>query len=500
MRYYINGNKFQGRYTTMKRFTAFLLCFLIIASICTCFAFADERPENGWYDYDKYYTMEPDGKIYPWRYYYQDGKVTRGWEEIDGKWYYFADGAIDSGFLYRETRVGKYYVGLDGAMVTNQWKKDLKITYHNTFLDERIETYFEPYDPVRWRYFGSDGKQTEGWAWIDGRLYYFIEENEDEDLIGVLQTGWFEDDSGKYYLTEYGAKTAQWLEDEETGEWSYFKPTGALAKDEWVQVKTKWYLFDENGIMLTGEQERDGKSYLLSDSGAMYTGWKQLDDGSWIYYKADGAMAKDEWVMVKNKWYLFDAEGIMRTGLLERYDHTYYFNDNGSMATGWKKLDGVWYYFRPADHANGPQGSMVKDSWVLSGNKWYYIGSDGIMVTGTKDIYSGNYGKSDEYYFNDSGAMQTGWHHVNGNWHFYRTSSSANGPQGSMAKGVWVPAGSFWYFTDYTDGAMVLGWQDIEGKRYYFSDDANHYGQMVTGKQVIDGKEYTFDDDGALVK
>ena len=398
----------------------------------------------------------------------------------------------DQGNMMRYDSRGEYFLGADGAMITNSWREEYETVFHPDKTGNNMHTW-ESYEPRHWEYYGADGKRTYGWAWINGKLYYF-------DDNGLLQTGWFEDDSGKYYLTEYGAKTAQWLKDEETGEWSYFKPTGALAQDEWVQVKTKWYLFDENGIMLTGAQERDGKSYLLSDSGAMYTGWKQLDDGKWIYYKADGAMAKDEWVMVKNKWYLFDAEGIMRTGLLERYDHTYYFNDSGSMVTGWKKLDGVWYYFRPADNDNGPAGSMVKDSWVLSGNKWYYVGEDGAMVTGTKEIYSGNYGRSDEYYFNDSGAMQTGWHHVNGNWHFYRTASSANGPQGSMAKGVWVPAGSFWYYTDDTDGAMVLGWKDIGTKTYYFSYDASHYGQMVTGKQVIDGKEYTFGDNGALVK
>lgn len=39
------------------------------------------------------------------------------------------------------------------------------------------------------------------------------------------------------------------------------------------------------------------------------------------------------------------------------------------------------------------------------------------------------------------------------------------------------------------------GWQDIDGKRYYFDKNGN----KVTGKQVIQGKEVTFGADGALI-
>ena len=499
----------------MKKIISMLLCIVLAVSLFSGFALADEAsdywppPENGWYDYF--------GPIV----YYRDGKQCFGWVFDDGNWYYMYDGPtmgnmpadygpretgarLDNSFLLKNGRV--YYFGEDGKMVTGtKTINGKKLRFDDSGYLQQGWVLLPRYDEEitesgatativsKTYYYVFDSRVQTGWCNVDGEWYYMDPET------SIMVSDKHLEINGKWYRFEKsGAMYTGW-EKQEDGTWKYYKPNGAMAVSEAVWVKNKGYLFDENGIMLTGEQERNGNSYLLSDSGAMYTGWKKTDDGQWIYYKADGAMAKDEWVMVKNKWYLFDENGIMRTGLLERYDHTYYFNDNGSMATGWKKLDGVWYYFRPAENDNGPQGSMVKDSWVLSGNKWYYIGEDGTMVTGTKEIYSDNSRTYYVYYFNDSGAMQTGWHYVDSAWRFFRIASSDNGPQGSMAKSVWVPAGDKWYYTD-NYGAMVLGWKDIGTKTYYFSSEAANYGQMVTGKQVIDGKEYTFGDNGALVK
>ena len=75
----------------MKRFTAFLLCVLIITSICSGFALADYNPpENGWYIYGTHKSFHNYNKDYDCTYYYRDGAKVGGWQKIDGKWYYFA--------------------------------------------------------------------------------------------------------------------------------------------------------------------------------------------------------------------------------------------------------------------------------------------------------------------------------------------------------------------------------------------------------------------------
>ena len=467
----------------MKRIVSMILCVLLALTVFSGFVLADEKPENGWYTVDGTNAQYSDGKSYPIMLYYKDGDEVLGWQLIDGSWYYFRN-EWPLGEMYRDTTRGQYYLGYDGKMVTNYWRE---IKTYNSDTKK-----YESSNPRQWEYYGVEGKRTYGWSWINGKLYYF-------DANGLLQTGWYEQNGNKYYLTEYGAKVSKWVQDEESGDWTYFKMDGALAKDEWVQVKTKWYLFGEDNVMLTGLQEWRGKTYYLEDSGARYTGWKKTADGDWIYFKTDGAQAEDEWVQVKGKWYLFGEDGIMLTGLQKRYDYTYYFADSGAMVTGWKQLDGEWYYFRPVANANGPEGSRV-NGWVISNGKWYYMSADDCaMVTGWRDIYSGSHGREFEYFFNSSGAMQTGWEYVDGDWYYFRLAADGNGPEGSKATG-WIPAGDKWYYTDPEDnGAMVLGWKVIAGNTYYFDEGAT-YGQRLTGEQTIDGKKYVFDGNGILIK
>ena len=46
------------------------------------------------------------------------------------------------------------------------------------------------------------------------------------------------------------------------------------------------------------------------------------------------------------------------------------------MQTGWKRIDGVWYFF------NGG-GYMVKNQWVEWKGSWYYLTEDGKMAVDT---------------------------------------------------------------------------------------------------------------------
>ncbi|QWH18511.1 cell wall-binding protein [Bacillus mycoides] len=79
------------------------------------------------------------------------------------------------------------------------------------------------------------------------------------------------------------------------------------------------------------------------------------------------------------------------------------------------------------------------------------------------------------------------------------TKWSAKDSSGNMIKNSWVNRGSDYYFAD-ADGIFLTGWQDIEGKTYYFSPDNSG---MVTGgssNSYINGKYYHFNDDGSLQK
>ncbi len=57
---------------------------------------------------------------------------------------------------------------------------------------------------------------------------------------------------------------------------------------------------------------------------------------------------------------------------------TYYFNNEGTMITGWIKTnDNKWYYMESMKNAN--EGKMMY-GWHQVENKWYYFVADGMML------------------------------------------------------------------------------------------------------------------------
>lgn len=120
-----------------------------------------------------------------------------------------------------------------------------------------------------------------------------------------------------------------WIQD--GGIWYYRYPDGTYQKNSWAKINDKWYLFDNDGKMLTGWQNRNGRYYYMEDSGAMLTGWIKSGE----------------------KWYFLntipgDSEGAMWTGWLQLGDKIYYMDNSGAMLEGWNKVGDSWYYFYPS--------------------------------------------------------------------------------------------------------------------------------------------------------
>ena len=92
-------------------------------------------------------------------------------------------------------------------------------------------------------------------------------------------------------------------------------------------------------------------------------------------------------------------------------------------------------------------------------------------------------------------------------WFFLAGDLSANGNLGTagfVSNGLynlsWGTSNG-WYSFDIF-GAMQTGWQEINGKRYYFEPNANEasFGMAVVGTKTIDGKSYSFDTNGVLIQ
>ena len=90
--------------------------------------------------------------------------------------------------------------------------------------------------------------------------------------------------------------------------WMY-KENGKLVTG-WKQIDGKWYYFESTGVMQTGWKQVSGKWYYLHTDGAMRTDWKQIGD-KWYYLYEDGHMAKSEKIQGKDgKVYDIDENGV----------------------------------------------------------------------------------------------------------------------------------------------------------------------------------------------
>ncbi|WP_283702624.1 SH3 domain-containing protein [Clostridium perfringens] len=104
-------------------------------------------------------------------------------------------------------------------------------------------------------------------------------------------------------------------------------------------------------------------------------------------------------------------------------DGKWYYYENGKMVTGWKLVDGEWYYL-------GSDGVMVT-GWIELGGIWYYLSDSGAMVKGWQTIS----GKT--YYFNESGHMLTGKQVIDGkNYEFNESGHLISGDGGISSSEV----------------------------------------------------------------
>lgn len=122
---------------------------------------------------------------------------------------------------------------------------------------------------------------------------------------------------------------------------------------------------------------------------------------------------------------------------------------NAASSSGvWKCLDtelNIWQYLTDS-------GSYAKDGW-------YYIYNN----------FAGNGGKTQWFYFDKSGYMQTGWTAMNTrDW--YHLHEISDGSLGALSTGWYSDMqDNKRYYLDTVTGLMQSGWQNIGGKSYYFA-------------------------------
>ena len=170
-------------------------------------------------------------------------------------------------------------------------------------------------------------------------------------------------------------------------------------KTTWSQKDEKWYLLDSKGDMLKGWQYIGGKWYYLSSDGSMKTGWLKIE--SEVEVEDTSAKATDNSGSSESAEKTSAEQNASTTATgnssetktekkTKKVTKWYYLNTDGAMVTGWLN-SGSWYYL----NSNG----AMQTGWLIDNNSKYYLNESGAMVTGTQTI------DGKEYKFSSSGAL-----------------------------------------------------------------------------------------------
>ena len=232
---------------------------------------------QGWYYYDPVNGDEKSGwQLIDGKWYYlSDFGAARGGQNIDGKFYYFDPVNCDmkTGWVLRGDATDQswyYYDPVSGEQVRDWRNIDGKWYYFKNSAIQgsyKIDGKFYYFDPVNcdmktgwvsiedsngnssWYYYDPEsGERLSGWQTIDGKTYCF-------DQFGKAYAGWYQLLDGKMYYFDpvnCDLKTG-WLD--LNGSRYYADPNdgGAFAKNKTLIIDGVSYTFDIGGSVINNE-------------------------------------------------------------------------------------------------------------------------------------------------------------------------------------------------------------------------------------------------------
>ena len=331
-----------------------LLTIMIFANVMVSFAaggWANDGAEN-------------------WVYVDNDGSFLKDTIKPSGndKFYLDENGYMVRDYLLEDYNDEVYYFDDSGKMVRNTWVAIEPIQVYNGMDDNPPTIYLY--------YFGNNGKAYKAnngivkktidgkkylfnengqmlFGWIDEEGNRYDEYNSDEDPFvgycyyagdetdGVLREGWCAYEEGsvedRYYM-----KTTLWFYFRKSDNKKIQSSNETELKKKIINGKT--YAFDDNGVMVVGwdtdliDPDNEDNTlvtnkYYIEQEGVDYgrlpkKEWifavpsmkQNLDDHDqeveqWFYSLGDGSVVKGIVRKINSNFYIFNDEGIMRSGL-----------------------------------------------------------------------------------------------------------------------------------------------------------------------------------------
>ncbi|ONI40471.1 hypothetical protein AN640_08720 [Candidatus Epulonipiscium fishelsonii] len=240
----------------------------------------------------------------------------------------------------------------------------------------------------------------------------------------------------------------------------------------------RWFYKD--GEILTGLQTHNEKTAFYLDGGGVAKEWKEID-GKQYYFLVNGSTIQGIHI-IKDIPYGFNKDGSLA---ISEVTPEYVTDENGIAQLGWQSVEGNDYYF----FNDGIKAIGIQEI-------------DGVTYAFNEDSTLAKLKTTTEYVTDENGIVQLGWQTVGDNTYYFSSDlSKATGIQeidgqqygfnedGSLARNQSIGI----YQLD-ENGIVKLGWQIVDGKKYYFTDE----GLINDGIHTINEVKYGFKD-GTLV-
>lgn len=455
-----------------------------------------------------------------WKYFDESqGFIEITSETIDGRWYYLTDGRI-SYFDKKTTLIQnswktignqKYYFD-DAGFVVKGWHQDGTYWYYANEAGQMVKGVHTIGEDARNYYFDSNCRLSTGWKKIDGIYRYFHYDEHHEKCYEVLFDG-----------------TDGWITSVEDGRKCYIGEKGPSVG--WKNMDGHRYHFDGNGFLNVGLFQEGRYHYFAETEETMteesplgnvvkgvkkigeniygfhpekyyrISGWRVL--GGQRYYFKDDCSAVIGWYREGNNWYYANSEGVMSKGETRILDHTYYFDNNYCLRTGWVKIDNEIRYFQKSVFPEECYEIelVVEAGWYHEGKYWYYTDFDGVRAKGETVIsHTTEDGDIIEhiYYFDSNYRLKTGWTKINNIWRYFE---DADTPEQCYETASTLENG--WLILNDESGrkayvnkknALVKGWLTVDNQKYYFDST----GMIKTGYFTVGTKKYYANEQGVV--
>lgn len=351
-----------------------------------------------------------------WMYVEKDGVYATDTIKSSGSDKYYLDqyGNMVRDYLLEDYNDTIYYFDDSGKMVTNTWvavepmqiynqmdnPPTIYLYYfgHNGKAYKANDTIVKKVIDGKKYLFNSNGQMLSGWINEEGERFNEYEDETDpfngycyfagDETDGVLREGWTAYEEGSVEDRYYLKQTL----------WFYFKTNDnkKVQADSDTELKRrvingKTYAFDDQGVMAMGwdsdildpnntDNTIRSKNYFFEEGDdvgrlakkewyfAVPSQKQNLDDHDqeierWFYSLGGGEVVKGEMKRINTDFYVFDKQGIMKTGLcvIDKYSRKYID------CIDIEKTDGrdfiiSRHYISKDSSANNPPNNIVNSS------------------------------------------------------------------------------------------------------------------------------------------